>query len=210
MNLENLSQAVIQGNIKKIKNIIEDKLSQGVEPELILNEGLLKGMKKVGEKYSKQDFCIPEVLLSSRAMHAGMHIITPLIKNESMLNVKVVIGVVAGDLHDVGKNLVVMMLRSRGFEVIDLGIDVSSDKFVEAINKFNPDIVAMSSLLTTTMHIIAETVRKIKSESYYKHTKIMIGGAPVTKEYAEAVSADGYGKDAEEAVQIALKLVNLS
>jgi 5-methyltetrahydrofolate--homocysteine methyltransferase len=143
-------------------------------------------------------------------MHAGMHIITPLIKNESMLNVKVVIGVVAGDLHDVGKNLVVMMLRSRGFEVIDLGIDVSSDKFVEAINKFNPDIVAMSSLLTTTMHIIAETVRKIKSESYYKHTKIMIGGAPVTKEYAEAVSADGYGKDAEEAVQIALKLVNLS
>ncbi len=208
MSLENLSQSVIQGNVNRIKSIIENLLSQGIEPEFILNEGLLKGMKKVGEKYSKQDFCIPEVLLSSRAMHAGMHIINPLLKNENKLNLKIVIGVVAGDLHDIGKNLVTLMLRNSGIEVIDLGIDVSSDEFVEAINKNNPDIVAISSLLTTTMPVIAETIRKIKKECYYQNAKILIGGAPVTKEYADAVSADGYGKDAEEAVKIALNLAN--
>lgn len=209
MDFQKLAEAVVEGNVKKVKGLTEKLLSEGIRPDIILNEGLLKGMQKVSDRYKEKDFYIPEVLLSSRAMQAGFHIIKPLIEDNSTsaLPHKVVIGTVAGDLHDIGKNLVSLMLKSRGFHVIDLGIDVPPEDFVEAVKKHQPDILAMSSLLTTTLAIIPETIRLLKKENYRDKVKIMVGGAPVTRDYAHAVGSDGYAHDAINAVVVALDLV---
>ena len=209
MEIEKLSEAIVEGDVKKVKELTDKLLSAKISSDIILNEGLLMGMQKVSTRFKAKHFCIPEVLLSSRAMQAGFHIIKPLMEGDDTIRLphRVVLGTVAGDLHDIGKNLVSLMLKSGGFEVIDVGIDVSAEEFFESVKKYQPEILAMSSLLTTSMAIIPETIRLLKKENYRDKVKIMIGGAPVTKDYARAVGADGYASDAIHAVDVALTLV---
>lgn len=207
--LERLAKAVLSGDAQEAKDVSEDLLSSGCDPQEILDKGLLAGMQLVGEKFKNKSFYIPEVLLSSRAVHAGLNIIKPELTSQADAEKlsTVVIGSVAGDLHDIGKNLVVLLLRANNFKVIDLGIDVTPESFLEAVSKYKPEILGLSALLTITMAVIPETIQLIEKEGFRDNLKIMVGGAPVTREFALTVGADGYGYDAREAVEAALGLV---
>lgn len=205
---EDILNAVLAGDANRVKSLVEGLLKCKYDPVDILNNGLLKGMESVSYLFKNDMIYIPEVLISSRAMHAGMHVLKPYISLPGMhLPGKIIIGTVAGDLHDIGKNLVVMMLRGKGFEVVDLGIDVSPEEFVYQVKKHKPDILALSSLLTTTMPVIPETIKLLKKEGIRDSVKIMVGGAPLTRDYAGAVGADAYGSSSQQAVEVALDIL---
>jgi len=203
--LEEISTNLQTGQAQKVKDLVQQALDEGVEVEKILNEGLLAGMSVVGEKFKKNEVYVPEVLIAARAMHWGMEVLQPLLVDAGVEPIgKVVLGTVKGDLHDIGKNLVGMMLRGAGFEVIDVGIDVPPEKFVEAARENNAGIVACSALLTTTMPQMKSVVEAVKAAGI--DSKVMIGGAPVTQEYADEISADGYAPDAASAADLAKEL----
>ena len=203
-------EAVTKGNAKVVRTLVEDLLSAGYDPKDILNCGLLKGMDEVSTLFKDNKVYIPEVLISSRAMHAGIHVLKPyLSKSEISISGKILIGTVTGDLHDIGKNLVAIMLRGKGFEVIDMGIDVSPEDFVQGVKIHKPDILALSSLLTTTMPVIPETIKLLKEEGLRDSVRVMVGGGPLTRDYARAVGADAYGADAQQAVEMAIEIMNL-
>ncbi|ACK42012.1 MULTISPECIES: cobalamin B12-binding domain-containing protein [Dictyoglomus] len=210
VDLEEIANAVIAGNRKKVQELVSKTLEKGLNPEEIINNGLLAGMSVIGERFKNNEIFVPEVLVAARAMQAGMDILKPLIaKNSGIIKGKVVIGTVKGDLHDIGKNLVSMMLEGAGYEVIDLGIDVPPEKFVEAIREYNPDIVGMSALLTTTMSYMKVTIDVLEKEGVRRKVKVIVGGAPVTESFAKEIGADGYAPDAPSAVDLVNQLMGL-
>ncbi|OQY38955.1 methyltransferase [Candidatus Atribacteria bacterium 4572_76] len=210
VELKELQEALFQGNILKVKKITQRALWEKIEPKEILEQGLIKGMAIVGEKFKNNEIFLPEVLLASQAMYGGLELLQPmLIKGGIKAVGKVVIGTVKGDLHDIGKNLVAMMLRGGGFEVIDLGIDVSPEKFLVATQEHKPDIVGISALLTPTMIGMADVIIALKRVDLRGRVKVMIGGAPVTQEFADEIGAEGYAPDAASAVDKARELLKI-
>ena len=210
VELKELQEALFQGNILKVKKITQRALWEKIEPKEILEQGLIKGMAIVGEKFKNNEIFLPEVLLASQAMYGGLELLQPrLIKGGIKAVGKVVIGTAKGDLHDIGKNLVAMMLRGGGFEVIDLGIDISPEKFLVATQEHKPDIVGISALLTTTMIGMADVITALKRADLRGRVKVMIGGAPVTQEFADEIGAEGYASDAASAVDKARELLKI-
>ena len=208
--LENLASSLINGKAEEVRIHMNQAIEEGLEPREILNGSLLVGMEEVGRRFKNNEFYVPEVLIAARAMKAGMEILNPLLTETGVEPVaKVAMGTVKGDLHDIGKNLVVMMLKGAGFEINDLGIDVPSEKFADAA-KDGADIVAMSALLTTTMPGMKDVIEVLEKEGLTGKVKTMIGGAPVTQSYADEVKADGYAPDASSAVDKAKELLGLS
>ncbi len=207
INAEKFYAAISQGKVDEVKKITQEALDSGEKAEAILKEGLLPAMEQIGIKFKNNEIYIPEVLIAARAMHGGMAILKPVLsKSGASQAAKVIVGTVKGDLHDIGKNLVAMMLEGGGFEVVDLGIDVSADKFVEAIRKHQPKVVGMSALLTTTMREMKSAIEAIQEAGLRKQVKVMIGGAPVTDRFAKEIGADGYAPDAASAVDVAKSL----
>ncbi len=194
-------QAVIEGQAKAAVAKVNEALGAGVAPDIILNEGLIAAMRKVGQLFEEGEYFVPEMLISARAMTAALQVLKPRLVEQGVKPIgKVAIGTVKGDLHDIGKNLVAMMLEGSGFEIMDLGVDVSPEKFVEAVRN-GAKVVAMSALLTTTMTNMKSTVDALKEAGLRDQTKIVVGGAPVTQAYAEQIGADGYASDASSAVR---------
>jgi 5-methyltetrahydrofolate--homocysteine methyltransferase len=197
--VEQIKEQVIEGNAAKVKASTSTAVADGVEAQTILNDGLIAGMNVVGLRFKNGEVYVPEVLMSARAMHTGLAVVKPLITSAGIKEKGVVaIGTIKGDLHDIGKNLVVMMLEGAGYKVIDLGVDVSAEKFVQAIEEHRPQVIGISALLTTTMANMAETVKQLNSRR--GQTKVIIGGAPVTAKFAQEIGADGYAPDAASAV----------
>ena len=207
-DLNALAENLIKGQAPKVEELVKQAMDEGVSARDILNEGLIKGMGVVGEKFKNNEFYVPEVLIAARAMKAGMALIRPKLVEEKVEPVgKVSIGTVKGDLHDIGKNLVSMMLEGAGFEVIDLGIDVSPEQFVESVEKQGAQIICMSALLTTTMPGMKTTVDAVKEAGIGSKVRTMIGGAPVTQAYSDQIGADGYAPDAASAAEKAQELI---
>ena len=208
IDLNSMSEALQRGDAEKVGELVKKALEEKLTPKDILENGLIKGMDIIGAKFKKNEVYVPEVLIAARAMHAGMSILRPKLAETGVKNIgKVAIGTVKGDLHDIGKNLVKMMLEGAGFEVIDLGIDVSVDKFVEAVKVHQPNIIGMSALLTTTMINMAEVIKALEAAGLRDKVKIMIGGAPITQNYANQIGADGYSPDAASAVDSAKSFI---
>jgi len=196
------------GDMVAVEAATRKALDEGMSPKEILDNGLIAGMDIVGVDFKAGDLFIPEVLLCARAMHAGMEILRPLLAEAGVpAQGKLVIGTVDGDLHDIGKNLVAMMFQGAGFEVIDLGVDVSPEAFVEAAREQNADLVGMSALLTTTMPAMKVTIEALTEAGLRDQVKILIGGAPVTAKYAEDIGADSFAPDAGSAVETARNLL---
>ncbi len=205
---EKFYTALSKGKMDEVKRLTQEALDGGDMAETILKEGFIQAMDRVGVKFKNGEIYIPEVLIAARAMHAGMAVLKPtLSQSTTTMSGKVIIGTVKGDLHDIGKNLVVMMLEGGGFEVVDLGIDVSPDKFVEAIKTHQPQIVGMSALLTTTMREMKITLEAIEKAGLRKQVKTIIGGAPLTEKFAREIGADGYAPDAASAVGMVKSLI---
>jgi len=207
-DLRRISEALVAMNEKKVKELVREALDKGVFAKEILNEGLIPGMDIVGEKMESGDMFIPEVLMSAKAMSAAVEILKPLLGDEGLTAAgKVVIGTVKGDLHDIGKNLVVMMLESAGFEVHNLGVDIGPEDFVKAIKEKEPNLLALSALLTTTMSMMKQTIDAVTESGLRERVKVMIGGAPVTQKFADEIGADGYAPDAGSANKLAKDLL---
>ena len=207
--LSGIKEGIIVGDAKKTEELVDKAIKENIEVGKILNEGLIAGMMVVGEKFKNNEYYVPEVLIAARAMHKGMNLIEPLIVQSGIKPVaKLAIGTVKGDLHDIGKNLVVMMWKGAGFEVEDLGIDVPPEKFIEAINN-GAQVLGMSALLTTTMVSMKEAIEKIKEAGVREKVKIIIGGAPVTQEYADEIGADAYAPDAASGVDKVKELLGI-
>lgn len=205
---EDLAQSVINGSLDQVKDQVKSLLSGGTDPVAIINQGLIAGMNVVAARFKVGDMYVPEVLMSARTMSSGMEIVKPLIADKDIKSAgKVVIGTVKADLHDIGKNLVAMMMQSGGLEVIDIGIDAAPEKFVDAVREHQPDIVGMSALLTTTMPAMKDTIELLEEEGLRDKVKIIIGGAPVTQEYADSIGADGYAPDAAIATELSKQFI---
>ncbi len=205
-DLEGMAISLIRGKREEVKAKVEEAIQEGVDPETILNSGLIPGMAVVGERFRRNLIYVPEVLISARAMKAGMAILEPLLTASGVQPIgKVVMGTVKGDLHDIGKNLVAMMLQGGGFEVIDLGTDVSAERFIAAINEHDARLYGMSALLTTTMPYMAKVVQAVK-EAGLDDVRAMVGGAPLSQRFADDIGADGYAPDAASAVELAMRL----
>jgi 5-methyltetrahydrofolate--homocysteine methyltransferase len=200
-NLQKLSDALQRGDVKGVTALTHEALGVGTDPKTILDTGLVAGMSIVGERFKRHEIFLPHVLLAARAMYAGMDILKPLLIREGIQTIgKVVIGSVRGDLHDIGKNLVAIMLKGAGFEVIDLGNDVPPERFVEVADKEKADVIGLSALLTTTMPVMKEVVEHASRRGIRASTRIIVGGAPLTAEYAKQIGADAYCFDAVSAV----------
>lgn len=201
--LEDLAVEVRKGDADTAKNLTEEALSQNISAEEVLNSGLVAGMNVIGEQFKNNEIFIPEVLVAARAMKAGMQIIRPLLAEANVKSLgKIIIGTVGGDLHDIGKNIVAMLLEGAGFEVVDMGADVTKEKFLEFAEKENPDVLGMSALLTTTMVFMKDMVIALEEAGLKDKMKIIIGGAPITQSYADEIRADGYAPDAASAVDL--------
>lgn len=207
--LEDISSAVQRGKKKEVKPLVQQALDEGMDPTVILNEGLVPAMDIIGEKFSAGEVFVPEMLVAARAMSAGTDILKPYLSQEGTEPLgKAVIGTVKGDMHDIGKNLVRMMIESKGFEVTDLGVDVEPEQFVSFLQEHeDTDIVCCSALLTTTMPAIKATIDAIDAAGLRDNVKIMIGGAPITQAFADEVGADAYTPDAGAAAVKAAELV---
>jgi len=200
---ENFYTALSQGKMDEVKKLTQEALDVGDSAETILKEGLIQAMDRIGVKFKNGEIYIPEVLIAARAMHAGMAILKPILsKSTTTLTAKILVGTVKGDLHDIGKNLVIMMLEGGGFDVVDLGIDVPRNKFIEAIREHQPQVVGLSALLTTTMREMKDTIQAIEQAGLRGKVKVIVGGAPVTEKFAREIGADGYAPDAASAVDL--------
>jgi 5-methyltetrahydrofolate--homocysteine methyltransferase len=205
-DLQRMCRALQEGEVDEVTALARQALDDGVDAETILSDALLRGMDVVGEKFKVNEMFVPDVIFAARAMTAAMEVLQPILTERGVEPVgRVVIGTVKGDLHDIGKNLVGMMLKGGGFKVVDMGIDVSPEAFVEAAKSENAEVIALSALLTTTMPQMKNVVDAVKAAGI--STKTMIGGAPVTQEYADEIGAEGYAPDAASAVDKAKELV---
>ena len=212
--MEELATAIMEGDAEGIKGLVQKALDEGFEPEDILSQGLMQGMEVVGKRFANEDMFIPEVMLCARTMHSALEIIRPLLESQEkkvQMKGKMLLGTVAGDIHDIGKSLVEMMFTANGFDVVDIGVNVTPEAFVEAVKKHEPDIIGMSALLTTTMPAMAETVEAIDNAGLRKDgsPKIIVGGAPVTEEFAQEIKADLYGENALEGVDVTKKAMGI-
>ncbi len=207
-DLDALAQYLIKGNAKKCDEITKLAVEEGLTPESILDDGLIRGMSVIGVRFKNNEIYVPEVLIAARAMKAGMAVLKPLLTAKGAEPIgKLVIGTVKGDLHDIGKNLVSMMMEGAGFQVTDLGIDTQPEKFVNAVRELQPDLLGMSALLTTTMPAMGDTVNALIEAGLRDKVKVMVGGAPVTQGFCDEIGADAYAPDAASAVDTALELV---
>jgi 5-methyltetrahydrofolate--homocysteine methyltransferase len=208
--LSKLSTTVIEGNKEESVRWTQDALNDGLDAQVVLNDGLMPGMDYVGVEFRAGNMYVPEVLRSARAMQASMDLLKPLlIEGGVEMQGKVLLGTVKGDMHDIGKNLVSMMCEGAGFEVKDLGKDVAPEAFVVAVKEFEPDILGMSALLTTTMRAMEQTINALQEAGVRDSVKIMIGGAPVTQSFADQIGADGYASNAAAAVDLAKEFVGV-
>lgn len=202
--IQEISEFLQKGRAKNVKTLVQQALDEGMDPKVILNEGLLDGMMIIGGKFKRNEIFVPEVLVAARALNAGLNILEPKlveIGNEPIG--RAVIGTVKGDFHDIGKNLVAMMLKGAGFEVYDAGVDVTPEAFIEKAEETNADIICMSALLTTTMINMGELVEELKKRNLREKYIVMIGGAPVNESFAEQIGADYYTPDAATAAEVA-------
>ena len=207
-DLKKLFDAIVEGNLEESVQLTKNALSENTDPQLIINEYLVPAMDKVGDMFEKCEAFVPELLLAARAMKGSLGFIQPLLsEGVSDRAHRVILGTVQGDLHDIGKNLVASMLEGAGFKVIDLGNDVSPQKFVEAIKRYKPELVGMSALLTTTMTAMESTIKLINEEGLRSEIKIIVGGAPLTQNFSKKIGADGFSDNANGAVRLARSLV---
>jgi len=208
-DMEALKESVIDGNAKKALALTEEALAEGVDPESLINDGLIPAMSKVGQYFEEGEFFVPEMLIAARAMQGSLDILRPLVAQSGMKPLAtVVIGTVKGDLHDIGKNLVKIMLEGAGCKVVDLGTDVTPEKYVATAQEENADFIALSALLTTTMPNMKGTVEAVAAAGLKGKVKVIIGGAPVTQTYADQIGADGYAPDASRAATLVRQLVS--
>ncbi len=209
--LENISALLQKGKAKDVKELVQQAIDQGIPVKQILDEGLLSGMSIIGEKFKNNEVFVPEVLVAARAMNMGAALLKPLLTEAGVeASGKVCIGTVKGDLHDIGKNLVKMMMEGKGLEVIDLGTDVTPEQFVETAINEKCDIIACSALLTTTMNVMKDVVEKAEEAGIRDKVKIMIGGAPITQNFCEQINADSYTPDAASAADKAVEICKKS
>jgi 5-methyltetrahydrofolate--homocysteine methyltransferase len=206
--LEGLYQAILEGNAKDAKSITQQAVDAGDSPQELLNKAMIPAMDEVGRRFEANEYFVPELLIAARAMKASLEILKPLLTASGLEPVaRVAIGTVKGDLHDIGKNLVASMLEGGGFEVIDLGVDVAPEKFIEAVKEKGASVVALSALLTTTMPSMQTTIKALEVAGVREKVKVIIGGAPITQHYADQIGADGYSDNANGAVGVARSLV---
>jgi len=207
-NLEELSKSVVAGNVAKVKKLTQQLIDEGVAPLDIINQGLINGMGIVGPRFKNGEMFVPEVIIAAKSMNAGIELVKPLIADGDMPSAgKVLLGTVKGDLHDIGKNLVGMMLESGGYTVINAGIDVAPEKFIELIKEHKPNVLAMSALLTTTMLHMKDTIELMKEEGVKDQVAVIVGGAPISQDFSDEVGADGFAPDAASAVDLCNQLV---
>jgi 5-methyltetrahydrofolate--homocysteine methyltransferase len=210
-DFDGMGQAILDGDADKVAELVEAALAEGVSPTQILNEGLMKGMSVVGDLFKRDELFVPEVILSAKAMKRGTEILQPLMVGEQRQATRIaVLGTVKGDIHDIGKNLVKTMMEGAGFEVIDLGIDIPAETFVQKASEVKPQIVAMSALLTTTMVYMKVVIDALREAGIRDQLKIMVGGAPITRAFAAEIGADGTAPDAVTAADLARNLLGLS
>jgi corrinoid protein of di/trimethylamine methyltransferase len=207
-DLNELYEAIVNGKLEQSVSVTQEAIVECINPQVVINNFMIKAMEEVGSRFECGKAYVPNLLMSARAMKGSLDLLKPLLKGDaSSFMGKVVIGTVKDDLHDIGKNLVASMLEGCGFEVINLGVDVSSEKFVEAVRDHHPDIICMSALLATTMNYMKEIVEAVNSAGLKDQVKIMIGGAPVNATFANLIGADGYSENANSAVQLAKSLI---
>lgn len=208
VNFDKINEGISKGNISLVKEGVNQLLEEGVKPLDIINNGLMVAMNEVGVRFKNGDMFVPEVMMSAKALHSGLEIVKPLLSaGDNISKGKILIGTVRGDLHDIGKNLVAMMLESSGFTVVNMGVDISEASFIEAIKQHQPDILGMSALLTTTMPAMESTIKAIEQAGLRNSVKIIIGGAPVSQKFADEIKADGYSDNAQDAVTLCEKLL---
>jgi 5-methyltetrahydrofolate--homocysteine methyltransferase len=208
MSLEEIIQHVIDGEAEEVVESVKAALAQGMSAADILNNGLIEAMNIVGQRFEEGEFYVPEMLVAARAMQGGLAVLKPkLMESGIKATGRIAIGTIKGDLHDIGKNLVAMMLEGAGFEIHDLGTDVAPEQFVEAVRSGDVNLIGMSALLTTTMTNMKDTIKALEEAGLRQQVKVIIGGAPVTESYAEQIGADGYAPDASRAVALAKTLV---
>ena len=206
--LTNLKEAIVAGKLEDAKAIVNEAIEAGMDAQDIINNYLIKGMEEIGQRFEEGKAFVPNLLLAARAMKGCLEILKPRLKDASGASLgTLVIGTVKGDLHDIGKNLVASMLEGCGFEVINLGVDISGQQFVEAVRKYNPQIVCLSALLTTTMSYMKEVIDTLDSEGLRQNVKVLVGGAPVSEEFAMQIGADGYSSNANGAVVLAKRVL---
>jgi 5-methyltetrahydrofolate--homocysteine methyltransferase len=207
---ERIADEVQRGNSEPVEQLVGEALSQNISAGEILNQGLVAGMNIVGEKFKNNECFIPEVLVSAKAMSLGLEILKPKLAETNVKSLgKVVIGTIQGDLHDIGKNIVGMLLQGAGFEIVDLGANVPIEKFVETVKKERADLVGISALLITTMINMKTVIDRLKETGLKKDVKVIVGGAPVTQDFAKEIEADGYAADAASGVDVAKSLLGL-
>jgi 5-methyltetrahydrofolate--homocysteine methyltransferase len=206
--IESIYQGIVDGDQHLVAQKVTEAINAGLAPEIILKDGLVAAMSEVGRLFENGEYYVPEMLIAARAMQVGLKLLKPGLADTCVKATgRVIIGTVAGDLHDIGKNLVGMMLEGAGYEVIDLGTDIKPEAFVSSVGEYRPDIVAMSALLTTTMPNMEATINALEAAGLRKKVKIIIGGAPITEEYCKKIGADGFGYDASQAVKVALAMI---
>ena len=207
-HIDQIKQATIAGNMPQVLELTDLALNAGVDPEEVIQQGFIPAMEVVGDKFAAGKIYVPEMLLAARAMKAALDKVKPLLVGKEIKTLgKAVIGTVQGDMHDIGKNLVAMMLEGSGFEVIDLGVDALPDEFIDAVRDHQPDLIGLSALLTTTMNSMEETIQKLVAAGLRAGVKVLVGGAPVSRQFADEIGADGYAANAGEAVKLAKKLL---
>ena len=206
--IEKIYKGILNGDQEAVIEAVQEAIDTNIPAEKVLKEGMMSAMSKTGILFEEGEYFVPELIVAARAMQSGMELLKPLLVAENIEPIgKIVIGTVKGDLHDIGKNLVKMMLEGAGFEVIDLGSDVGAEKFVEAVKSSGANLVAMSALLTTTMTSMPVTIEALKAAGIRDQVKVIIGGAPLSKTYADQIGADGYAPDASQAAKLALGLL---
>ncbi len=206
--LETIKNAVIDRKFKEITTLVKEALDQGMDPNVIINEGLIPAMDVVGARFAEGNIFVPEMLVSAKTMSTGLDVVKPLLKGGASRSAgTIVMGTVKGDLHDIGKNIVAIMLEGAGFQVIDLGVNLSVEKLIDEVRKNKPQLVGLSALLTTTLPEMQNVIQALKDQNLRESVKVMIGGAPVDERFAEKIGADGFAQDAARAVALARKLV---
>ncbi len=209
--IASIKKAVVDGRHAEIEKMVQEALDEKIDLDILINEGLIGAMDVVGKQFAASEIFVPEMLVSAVTMKKGLALIKPLLTGSSgQPRGFILIGTVKGDLHDIGKNLVTMMLEGAGFNVLDLGVDLSVEKVVSKVEELKPDILGLSALLTTTLPEMEKVIRALESRGLRGSVKVMVGGAPLDSKFADKIGADGYGKDAGEAVQLAKKFLHLN